>query len=79
MSEHSDGEVSHRQTYADDSPRGEMYLDDRTVLAHVYDGLSLRAMLFDEREVQRYREETSFYVALSEAGEKRMEESIYVE
>lgn len=70
-------EESHRQTYADDSPRGEMYLDDRTELAYVYSGLSLQAVLYDEREVARYRTETTYEVSLTPAGEKRMEDSIY--
>ena len=63
---------SHRQTYGDDSPRGEHYPDDRTQLAYVYDGLSLKAVLFDEREIKRYREETTFFVSLTPAGEARV-------
>lgn len=63
---------SHRQTYGDDSPRGEHYPDDRTRLAYVYDGLTLKAVVFDEREVERYREETTFLVKLTPAGEARV-------
>jgi len=62
----------YRETYANDSPRGEHYPDDRTRLAYVYDGLSLKAVLFDEREVERYREETTFFVSLTPAGEARV-------
>lgn len=65
--------TEHRQTVGDDSPRGEHYPDDRTELACVYDGLSLRAVVFDEREVERYREETAFTVTLTPAGECRIE------
>lgn len=64
---------SHRETYADESPRGEQYPDDRTELGYVYDGLSLRAVLYDEREVKRYREETGLTVSLTPAGEARCE------
>lgn len=61
----------HRETIADDSPRGEYYLDDRTTLAFVYDGESLRAELYDEREVERYRQ-TSLTVTLTPAGQCRI-------
>jgi len=64
---------SFRETYADDSGRGQHYPDDRTVLAHVYDGLSLRAILTDAREVERYREETTLTVSLTPAGEVRVD------
>lgn len=63
----------HRETVGDDSPRGDKYNDDRTVFALVYDGLSLRAQLYDEREVERYREETHLDVSLTPAGECRIE------
>lgn len=63
--------TEHHQTFGDDSPRGEHYPDDRTTLAYVYDGLSLRAVLYDEREVRRYREETALTVSLTPAGEHR--------
>jgi hypothetical protein len=62
----------HRETRGDDSPRGEVYPDDRTMLAAVYDGLSLRAVCYDEREVERYRE-TGLTVVLTPAGECRIE------
>lgn len=62
----------HRETYADGSPRGDKYPDDRTPLALVYDGLSLRATVYDEREVERYRE-TRLTVRLTPAGECRIE------
>lgn len=64
--------AEHCETVWDDSPRGEKYPDDRTILAFVYDGESLRAMLFDEREVERYRD-TTFTVSLTPAGECRIE------
>lgn len=64
----------HHQTYDDDSPRGEKYLDDRTRLAYVYDGVSLQAILFKEEEVRRYREETTFTVTLTPAGGARCPE-----
>lgn len=63
----------HRQTYRDDSPRGKAHPDDRTPLAHVYDGLSLRAVVFDVREVERYREDTALTVSLTSAGECRID------
>jgi len=62
----------HSQTQGDDSPRGDAHLDDRTPLAHVYDGLSLRAIVFDEREVERYRD-TALTVSLTPAGECRVD------
>lgn len=62
---------THRQTIPDDSPRGDAYLDDRTELAYVYDGLSLRAICFDAREVGRYQE-TALTVRLTPAGECRI-------
>jgi len=65
--------TEHRQMPGDDSSRGEVHPDDRTELAHVYDGLSLRAILYDKREVERYREETAFTVSLTPAGECRIE------
>ena len=63
----------HRETYADDSPRGTHYPDDRTPLAAVYDGLSLRAICYDEREVERYQE-TPLTVTLTPAGECRIKD-----
>lgn len=71
--------TKHHERVHDDSPRGEHYPDDRTELAYVYDGLSLRAIVFDEREVQRYREETTFTVKLTPAGECRIEGECRVE
>jgi len=68
----SQTETPHRQTYGDDSPRGEHYLDDRTELAYVYDGESLQAILFKRREVRRYRDETTYHVSLTPAGEERL-------
>jgi hypothetical protein len=65
--------TEHRQTVGDDSARGEHYNDDRTRLAYVYSGLALRAVLFDRREVKRYREETGLTVSLTPAGECRLE------
>lgn len=65
--------TEHRQTVADDSGRGEKYPDDRTALAFVYDGEALRAVCYDKREVERYREETVFTVSLTPAGECRIE------
>jgi hypothetical protein len=65
--------TEHRQTTRDDSPRREMHPDDRTPLANVYDGLSLRAIVFDEREVERYRDETTLTVTLTPAGECRVD------
>lgn len=64
---------SHRETFHDDSPRGDKYLDDRTKLAYVYDGCSLHAILFKEEEVERYRE-TTREVCLTPAGEARCSE-----
>jgi len=64
--------TEHREAVGDDSPRGEKYPDDRTELAFVYDGESLRAICFDEREVERYRE-TALTVTLTPAGECRLE------
>lgn len=63
--------TEHREMVSDDSPRGKHYPDDRTELAHVYDGESLHAILFDEREVERYRE-TTLAVTLTPAGECRI-------
>lgn len=72
MTDHNDslGTVcrTHRQSIGDDSPRGDTHLDDRTELAYVYDGLSLRAICFDEREVERYQE-TALTVILTPVGE----------
>lgn len=65
--------TDHRESVADDSPRGRHYPDDRTELAYVYDGESLRAILFDEEEVDRYREKTSYHVGLTPAGECRID------
>ncbi len=48
--------------------RGELYLDDRTELASVYDGRALVAILFDEGEVERYQNETQYDVQLTPAG-----------
>lgn len=63
----------HHESVGDDSGRGERYSDDRTKLAYVYDGESLRAVCFDEREVERYREETILTVTLTPAGECRVD------
>lgn len=63
--------MSHRQTVHDEIPRGEHYLDDRTELAYVYDGESLQAILFKEREVERYESETNHTVVRTPAGEAR--------
>jgi len=63
----------HRETRHDDSPRGDKYLDDRTELALVYDGVSLRATLYAASEVARYRAETGLDVVLTAAGECRLE------
>lgn len=65
--------TEHTQLYCDDSLRGQHYHDDRTVLAHVYDGLSQLAILTDKGEVERYQEETDFYVSLTPAGECQIE------
>lgn len=65
--------AEHRETVADDSPRGEKYPDDRTLLAYVYDGETLKAGLYDESEVRRYRETTLHDVVLTPAGECRIE------
>jgi len=65
-------DCGHRQTFADDSPRGEHYTDDRTTLAYVYCGTDLHATLHHEREVRRYREQTSLVVSLTPAGECRI-------
>jgi len=50
----------------------EKYPDDRTPLAFVYDGLSLRAICFDESELERYRN-TTLTGTLTPAGECRIE------
>jgi len=68
--------MKHRQTYADDSGRGKYYLDDRTELGVVFDGERLKARLYDESECIRYRDETTFYVMLTDAGRARFEESV---
>jgi len=65
--------TEHKESVADDSPRGEEYLDDRTLLAYVYDGENLRASLYAESEVRRYRETTLHDVMLTPAGECRIE------
>lgn len=69
----SDVDPKYRETYADDSPRGEVYPDDRTRLASVFDGESLKAVLYDKRECIRYRDETTYVVVLTPAGEARFE------
>ncbi len=62
----------HRQQYGDDSERGVVHPDDRTPLAYIYDGESLRATVFDEREVERYRD-AALTVSLTPAGECRVD------
>jgi hypothetical protein len=64
--------TEHRETVADDSPRGVKYPDDRTPLAFVYDGESLRAVCYDEQEVWRYKD-TPLTVSLTPAGECRVD------
>jgi hypothetical protein len=53
--------------------RGEQHLDDRSELAYVYDGVSLRAVLYNEREIERYRTKTTLTVNLTPDGEDRLD------
>lgn len=66
----------HRQTYADDSPRGEHYLDDRTELAYAYDGEELLAIAYKEKVVREWLDRAWFTVSLTPAGEERVSEYV---
>lgn len=68
----------HRRASGDDSTRGVAHPDDRTPLAYVYDGAALRATVFDECEVERYRD-TALTVSLTPAGECRVDEECSVQ
>ena len=64
-------EREHYETYADDSPRGEKYLDDRTELAYAYDGEELLAIAYKEKVVREWLDRAWFSVSLTPAGEER--------
>jgi len=65
--------TQHRETRADDSPRGDQYLDDRTELAYAYDGTTLIAIAYDDCLVTDWVADSRFDVSLTPAGEARLD------
>lgn len=63
-----------RETFDDESPRGEQYTDDRTALAHAYEGDELLAIAYKQKVVEEWLSGAWFEVSLTPAGEERIKQ-----